>query len=94
MYASYGCVACHGELSDPGSALVWPWLGNIFEDGATRIDGVSAVQYIYDSILYPNDFIAPECPTRPCNGPVSNMIQNFAFAMSVNAQDLADLLAE
>lgn len=97
LYASYGCVACHGALDGSTPAAVGPSLVNIAEDGATRIDGVSAAQYVYDSILYPNDFIAPECPTGPCAGPPSTMRQDFATAFVAqgeeNAQGMADILA-
>jgi mono/diheme cytochrome c family protein len=90
---TYGCAACHGNLEDEASALVGPWLGNIETEGATRIDGVTAEQYVYDSILYPDDFIAPECPTGACAGPPSPMPHDFGQRMGENPQDMADILA-
>jgi mono/diheme cytochrome c family protein len=95
LYASYGCVACHGQLDNPDSATVGPWLGDIAENGGERIPDTSAIQYVYESILHPNDFIAPDCPTGPCPGPPSPMRQDYAVVMGgeEQAQDMADLLA-
>ena len=93
LYTSYTCVVCHGSLDGSAPATLGPPLTNIAVDGATRVDGYSAAQYVYESILNPNAFIAPDCPTGPCAGPVSSMRQTFAFDMGSNPQDMADLLA-
>lgn len=90
---TYGCAACHGSLDGSTPAAIGPSLTNIETDGATRIDGMSAEDYVYHSILYPSDFIAPECPTGPCAGPPSVMPANFGARMSENPQDMADILA-
>lgn len=90
---TYGCTACHGQLDDESSAAVGPWLGNIAEEGATMVEGQTAEQYVYHSILYPSDFIAPQCPTGPCAGPPSPMPANFGARMGENPQDMADILA-
>ena len=95
LYASYVCFTCHGQLDDPDSATVTvgPWLGDIAESGGERIPGTSAMQYVYDSILHPNDFIAPDCPNGPCDGPPSQMRQDLAELMGNNPQEMADILA-
>ena len=70
-----------------------PWLGEIAEVGATRVEGQTAVQYVYTSILDPNAFIAPDCPNGPCVSP-SAMLKDFGSRMSTNSpQDMIDLLA-
>jgi mono/diheme cytochrome c family protein len=89
----YGCSGCHGDLNVAGSAAVGPWLGEIAQNGATRIEGKSAAQYIYESILDPNAFIAEECPTGPCISPSPMAANYFASRMSATPQDLADILA-
>lgn len=90
LYVSYGCVGCHGDPTVEGSNAVGPWLGNIHADGATRIDGTSSEQYIYESILHPNDFIAPVCANgNPCSPDV--MPKDFGTRMSL--QDIADIIA-
>ena len=93
LYTTYTCIICHGNMDDPSSATIGPWLGDIAERGGEQVPGQVADQYIYRSILYPNEFIAPQCPIGPCAGPPSAMRQTFAFDMPANPQDLADLLA-
>lgn len=92
MYTQYGCVACHGDVAVADSNKVGPWLGDIGEVGATRVEGESALQYAYNSILYPDLFIAPDCPTGPCASP-SAMPGTFPGRFASAPQDLADLLA-
>ncbi len=92
VYLNLGCNACHGMPDQEGSNAVGPWLGDIAETGATRVEGQSAMEYVYHSILDPNAFIAPDCPTGPCTDP-SLMPGDFAFRMSTNPQDMADILS-
>jgi mono/diheme cytochrome c family protein len=93
LYTTHTCIICHGNMEDPNSATIGPWLGDIAARGNTQIPGQSAAQYIYRSILYPNEFIAPDCPTGPCFGPPSAMRQTFALDLLGNPQELADFLA-
>lgn len=93
LYVSYACNTCHGNIDEPGSQQIGPWLGEIAEVGATRVEGQTATQYVYESILYPNDYIAPDCPQGPCTGPPSAMRQSYAFDMSSSPQEMIDLLA-
>ena len=82
-YAKYGCAGCHGEPG--GTGLVGPNLGGIATNGATRIPGTSAQDYIHESIVNPNAFIAPECPGGACASGI--MPQNFAQKMSPEELD-------
>ncbi|NKQ34697.1 MAG: c-type cytochrome [Chloroflexi bacterium] len=61
-----GCGACHviGALGE--ARKVGPDLTNIGAVAGERIAGVSAADYLRQSILEPNAFIAPECPNGPC----------------------------
>ncbi len=90
---TYGCAGCHGQMDNEASAAVGPWMGNITEVGGTRVEGQDAEQYTYHSILYPSDFIVPDCPTGPCAGPPSTMPANFPQRMGENPQDMSDILA-
>ena len=93
LYEEYACDACHGMLNASNSETVGPWLGNIAEEASTRIEGVSGWQYVYESILYPNDYIVPQCPNnQECHEP-SLMPSDYSFRMSINPQDLIDLIA-
>ena len=94
LYESYACNSCHGNVDEPGSNQIGPWLGDIIEVGATRVEGQTAVQYVYESILYPNVYISPDCAQGPCVGPPSAMRQSYAFDISANSpQDMIDMLA-
>lgn len=88
---TYGCQACHGAPDVEGSNAVGPWLGNIANVAAERVEGQSAAQYIYESILNPNAFVAPVCANDlPCGEP-SSMPMNFGDRMSL--QDMADIVS-
>jgi cytochrome c2 len=93
LYVTYGCSGCHGVPDGSVAAAVGPDLSNFAVDGATRVEGYTAVDYLYESILEPNAFITEQCPTGPCLGPPSAMPANFAERMATSPQDLADIMA-
>jgi hypothetical protein len=87
---SYGCVACHGDPRIPESNLVAPHLGEIGALAAQRVPGTSASQYIYDSILYPNAFVAPKCARDlPCATP--SVMPSYGDVLPL--QEMSDLVA-
>lgn len=94
LYTSYACNTCHGDPSGAtDTATIGPWLGDIAERGA-EIEGYdSAQQYVYRSILDPNEYIAENCPTGACAGPTSGMRQTYSVDMGDNPQDMADILS-
>ena len=92
LFLTYGCTGCHGNMEDETSAIVGPFLGDMAERGDTIIDGYTAPDYVYESILDPSAHIVEECPTGPCIGPPSVMPDNFALRMGENPQDLQDLM--
>ena len=61
-----GCGSCHviGSLGE--ARKVGPDLTNIGAAAGERIAGVAAADYLRQSILEPNAFIAPKCPNGPC----------------------------
>lgn len=86
----YGCIACHGDVATPNSNNIGPHLGRIAVEASQRIAGMSAAQYVYESILEPAAFIAPECRDgAPCAEPTAMP----EYASLLDLQDLADLLA-
>lgn len=91
LYQSYACNSCHGQPDGSVPAAVGPDLSNIGNDAATRIPGMSAEQYIYESIYMANSFVAEECPTGPCGEPSAMAAQGYENRMS--EQDMADLIA-
>lgn len=85
----YGCVACHGNPKTPGTNNVGPHLAAIGDEAADRIEGMPPAQYIYESIIEPGAFIAPECKEgRPCSEPTA--MPEYASLMDL--QDIADIL--
>ncbi len=68
VFASAGCLACHSIKGVGGEgATVGPHLYRTGELAATRRPGPSAEAYITESILDPNAFIMPNCPTGSCS---------------------------
>ncbi|MEM7112972.1 MAG: c-type cytochrome [Chloroflexota bacterium] len=93
LFTTYGCSGCHGDPNGTAdSASVGPWLGDIATVGSTRVEGLDAEQYVYESILNPNAYIVEECPTGACASP-SAMPANFAARIGGAPADMADLLA-
>jgi len=89
-HTTYGCSACHGSLEEEDSNAVGSWTGIFHTLGENRLDGYTAADYVYESILLPNADIAPECAHGPCSSP-SGMPDNFGRRMS--DQDMADVMA-
>ncbi|MDX1662892.1 MAG: c-type cytochrome [Candidatus Promineifilaceae bacterium] len=85
---TYACQSCHGDLEDEATALVGPWLGDI--EGRVPLEGYTAADYLYESILMPNAYISLECPNGPCGEP-SAMPGNFGERMTL--QEMADVMA-
>lgn len=89
LYASAGCAACHGDPGQPGSNILAPPLDDIATEAAHRQAGTSSAQYIYDSILHPNDAIAPACKDgAPCAEPSAMP----SYAGLLRKDEMADLL--
>jgi mono/diheme cytochrome c family protein len=49
------CATCHALAED--TLIVGPSLAHIATRAASRVAGLSAEDYIHDSILYPNDYV-------------------------------------
>lgn len=76
-----GCAGCHTIPGIPGAnGRVGPNLSNLGVEAAGRRPGFTAEEYIRESILDPNAFIASNCPTGDC--PAGVMLQNFAQTLS------------
>lgn len=61
------CNACHVIPGVDGAVgIVGPNLSNIGAEASTRIPGYSAEQYLHESIVDPNAFVAPKCPFGSC----------------------------
>lgn len=75
-----GCGSCH-KIGAIGEAhKVGPDLTYIGLTAGERAPGMSAEEYIRQSILEPNAYLAPECPNSPCLPGI--MPQNFHLRLS------------
>lgn len=52
------CIACHARTDD-AAQLVGPPLAHIGTLAGFRLSGISAEEYIRDSILYPTEYLVP-----------------------------------
>ena len=87
IFTKAGCIGCHVIPNVPGAAgAVGPNLSEIGVVAATRVEGLSAVEYIYQSILEPDAFIAPECPAGPCLPGL--MLQNLGDVLTPEEIDM------
>ena len=56
----FACMTCH--LPNSEEMLIGPGLLNVGQRSVTRIEGQSAAEYIYNSIIHPNDYIVETYP--------------------------------
>lgn len=80
VYAAQGCAGCHGEPG--GVGVIGPSITGIASRAGDTVPGLSAEEYIRQSIVEPNAFIVPQCPTGPCQPGLmpQNYGQNLAPA--------------
>jgi len=83
---SWACSICHSVTPDQ-FRVIGPGLWNISVRGANLVSGENAVEYIRESIVDPNAFIAPADPAYPSNLMPSN------YGLVLSPQDLNDVIA-
>ena len=82
----YSCAGCHGNFASTDWAGTGPWIGIVAEVAPRDLEGYTPEQYVYESILYPNDYLV--------EGYDANiMTQTFPLLMGDNPQDMADVIA-
>ena len=75
------CIGCHVIPGVPNAnGVIGPNLTNIGAVAATRVAGQSAQEYLHTSLVAPDDFIAPDCPTGPC--PAGVMLPSYSQMLS------------
>jgi len=80
--AGFSCANCH--LVDSEAMLIGPGLSGISEHGGDRVDGMSAEDYIRQSILEPNAFVV--------EGYVANLMPQ-TYGDIFSADEINDLIA-
>ncbi len=86
--AAPACVTCH--LIDQDTILIGPSMIGIAERAAAAVDGQSAEDYLYESIMEPNAHLVPNTDTNVfAAGGVSLMFQQYAdYLTEEEANDL------
>ena len=82
LFNTAGCVGCHSQKK--GERLVGPSFYNLWNTAQTRVPGMSAREYLYQSIVDPNAYIVEGYQA-------GLMQQNYAAILS--PQQMADILA-
>jgi len=82
LFNTAGCVGCHSQKK--GERMVGPSFYNLWDIAATRVPGMGAREYLYQSIVDPNAYVVEGY--QP-----GLMQQNYAALLS--PQQMADILA-
>ena len=78
------CLTCH-QLGGKGSKFgPGPNLDELKDVAATRVEGLSAEEYVHQSIVQPAAFIVKQCPAGPC---VNAMPKNYSDQMTAEELD-------
>jgi mono/diheme cytochrome c family protein len=85
-----GCGACHTLTGVEGMVgIVGPDLTHMGTVALERKPDLSPEEYIRESILDPNVFVAPECPSGPC---ISPSVMPPIFGEKLTAKQLETLV--
>ncbi len=79
-----GCVTCHNYDATKGDDSKAPFTQGTGTRAASRVPGLTAEQYIRESIMTPNDYVVEKYKA-------GDMYQNWAKELS--KQDIDDLVA-
>jgi mono/diheme cytochrome c family protein len=89
LFRSNACSSCHGDPAPGESSSAAPPLGAIGLDAGRRVPGQSAAQYLYESLLDPESFVARGCAgSAPCG-----QARMPPYGEVLSLQDAADLIA-
>jgi mono/diheme cytochrome c family protein len=98
VFLKQGCIACH-TIKGVATGAVGPNLSKIGSDAATIIasaeyksskgKATTPEEFIHESVVDPNAYIAPQCPTGSC---AANIMPQ-TFGTTIPATDLNNLVA-
>jgi cytochrome c551/c552 len=69
LFRAKGCASCHAGPTTAGFTDVGPSLADVATWAGTRVDGLSAEEYVRQSIVAPQAFISPEHHSRALQMP-------------------------
>lgn len=82
LYNSLGCVGCHSLEKDV--RMVGPSFYNVYDTAKTRMPDMGPKEYLYDSIVNPNDHVVETYQPN---------LMPQTFAQQMTPQQMADMLA-
>jgi mono/diheme cytochrome c family protein len=89
VFRRSGCTSCHGDPAVPRSNGAAPDLAGVGVAAERRAPDKTAAQYLYESILDPDTFVARACDgPGPCEQP-----RMPSYGEVLTTQDAADLVA-
>ena len=86
-----GCVTCHSLT--PGRALVGPSLAGVASRAGRTVRGQSAEQYLRQSIVDTDAFLAKGCLAADPEAPCAPHVMPKDWAEKLSAQQINDLVA-
>lgn len=86
-----GCTTCHSL--EPGKALVGPSMAGIATRAATTVSGQSAEDYLHESIVNTNAFLAKGCNASDPEAQCVAGIMPQDWPQKLSAQEIDDLVA-
>lgn len=88
VFTSAGCAACHTYTPAASHGATGPDLDHLATDAKAANRGTLA-QYVHESIVDPEAYIAPHCPSGPC----PKGVMPATFGQTLKPQQIADLVA-
>lgn len=86
-----GCVTCHSL--EPGKVLVGPTMAGIGTRAATTVPGQTAEQYLRESIVNTNAFLARGCNANDPQAQCAAGIMPQDWPQKLSEQQIDDLVA-
>ena len=62
MFVNQGCAGCHSLNEE--EVIVGPSMYGLYDRSGDKVPGLSAEEYIYQSIVYPNEYIVEGYPAN------------------------------
>ena len=62
LFVNQGCAGCHSLNED--EVIVGPSMYGLIDRSGDKVQGLSAEEYIYQSIVYPNEYIVEGYPAN------------------------------
>jgi len=61
LFTSYGCSSCH-SIDEEQSKITGPGLWEVYERADSKVEGLSAEEYLEQSIKYPSEYVVEGYP--------------------------------